>query len=47
MSPIKIDLITRVMHKTTIPRETNPKITLERLKILGDSNEFVMHKAYE
>ena len=33
MTPIKIDLLTRVMQKTTIPRETIPKITLERLKL--------------
>ena len=33
MTPIKIDLLTRVMHKTTIPRESIPKIVLERLKL--------------
>lgn len=38
MSPIKIDLIQKVLSKTALPRDGAPKINVERLKLARDSD---------
>lgn len=38
MTPIKIEIVQRVLNKTAINRDSAPKITVERLKLAREGN---------
>lgn len=46
MAPIKIDIVQRVLAKTTLSRESPPKINVERIRLANreQKNEMITTK---
>lgn len=39
MAPIKIDIVQRVLNKSSISRDSVPKISVERIKLAKENKE--------